>query len=170
MATDPRLLMSLLIGTNDIGRMNKTAADTHKSVVAVARALLAGSRGLLLINAILPRAPSPFDYGFGTGTRIDWAARVHETNALLAQSTRSLGSEFGVSPFAPKKISRQSAHHARQGPPQSSGLSSAIQHVPSARAAASRATGNSGSLSFERQHWSDGFARRRGCCNQICFY
>ena len=96
MAADPRLLMSLLIGTNDIGRMNKTAADTHKSVVAVARALLAGSRGLLLINAILPRAPSPFDNGFGNGTRIDWAARVHETNALLAQSTRSLGSEFGA--------------------------------------------------------------------------
>lgn len=100
MVADPRLLMSLLIGTNDIGRMNKTAADTHKSVVAVARALLAGSRGLLLINAILPRAPSPFDYGFETGTRIDWAARVHETNALLAQSTRSLGSEFGTSRVA----------------------------------------------------------------------
>ena len=96
MATDPRLLMSLLIGTNDIGRMNKTAADTHKSVVAVARALLAGSRGLLLINALLPRAPSHFDIGFGDGMRIDWAARLHETNALLAQSTRSLGSEFGA--------------------------------------------------------------------------
>ena len=96
MAADPRLLMSLLIGTNDIGRMNKTAADTHKSVVAVARALLAGSRGRLLINALLPRAPSHFDIGFGDGTRIDWAARLHETNALLAQSTRSLGSEFGA--------------------------------------------------------------------------
>ena len=95
MAADPRLLMSLLIGTNDIGRMNKTAADTHKSVIAVARALLAGSQGLLLINAILPRAPSPFDNGFGNGTRIDWA-RVHETNALLAQSTRLLGREFGA--------------------------------------------------------------------------
>ena len=100
MVADPRLLMSLLIGTNDIGRMNKTAADTHKSVVAVARALLAGSQGLLLINAILPRAPSPFDNGFVDGTRIDWAARVHETNALLAQSTRSLGSEFGTSRVA----------------------------------------------------------------------
>ena len=29
MASDPRLLMSLLIGTNDIGRMNKTPIHTR---------------------------------------------------------------------------------------------------------------------------------------------
>ena len=91
--------MSLLIGTNDIGRMNKTAADTHKSVVAVARALLAGSRGLLLINALLPRAPSHFDIGFGYGMRINWAARLqHSTRPTRCWPNRPDHSAASLEP------------------------------------------------------------------------
>lgn len=91
MATDPRLLMTLLIGTNDIGRLNKTAEETHESVVAVARALLAGSRGKLLINALLPRVPS----GFDAWAILDWPARLRKTNALLADTSAQLADEYG---------------------------------------------------------------------------
>ena len=94
MAADPRLLMSLLVGANDLSgagdqaRLRKTPEATHDSVVAVARALLARSRGKLLINAILPRNDP--------GVLFDWSTLVPRTNEMLAHTATELKEEFGA--------------------------------------------------------------------------
>ena len=53
-ARDPQLLVSLLIGTNNLGHGHPPEA-TGQGVIAVARRLLTVTRGKLLINALLPR-------------------------------------------------------------------------------------------------------------------
>ena len=100
MAADPRLLMSLLVGTNDLGgssdpaRLHRTPEETHDGVVAVARALLARSRGKLLINAVLPRQRTlaTFDHG----VFFDWPTLITRTNEMLAHTAATgLAEEFG---------------------------------------------------------------------------
>ena len=53
-AREPALLVSLLIGTNNLGHGHSPEA-TGQGVLAVARSLLSLTRGKLLINALLPR-------------------------------------------------------------------------------------------------------------------
>ena len=54
MATDPKIISVLLIGTNNLGR-GHSAAETLAGIDAVAERLLTGTRGRLLVNALLPR-------------------------------------------------------------------------------------------------------------------
>jgi len=54
MKAEPRLLVVLLIGTNNLGR-GHSADETIRGVLACARHILNGTKAKLLVNALLPR-------------------------------------------------------------------------------------------------------------------
>ena len=101
MATDPQLLVSLLIGTNNLGK-GHLPEEAHAGVVAVARLLLERTRGKLLVNALLPRgdgrsllpALCPPRCAKGGKPFKSFMPAVRKVNALLAASTASLAREF----------------------------------------------------------------------------
>jgi hypothetical protein len=55
MAADRQLVVSLLIGTNNLHLGGHTPTQAANGVMAVARVLLERSRARLLVNALLPR-------------------------------------------------------------------------------------------------------------------
>jgi len=101
MARDPQLLVSLLIGTNNLGHGHPPEA-TGQGVIAVARRLLTVTRGKLLINALLPRGDGPSLLPKLCPPRCDRAGQpyksfappVRKVNALLAAAMPDLDRDF----------------------------------------------------------------------------
>ena len=56
---DPRLAISVLIGTNNLGNANHSEESTAAGILAVARELLSRTQGKLLLSALLPRSVAP---------------------------------------------------------------------------------------------------------------
>lgn len=55
MENDERLVMSVLIGTNNLGNAKHSVADAASGVIAVVTELLERTKGRVLLNALLPR-------------------------------------------------------------------------------------------------------------------
>ena len=98
-ARDPQLLVSLLIGTNNLGHGHSPEA-TGKGVLAVARSLLSLTRGKLLINALLPRGDSPDlklcppRCNHAGQPYTSFGPAVRKANALVAAAMPSLEGDF----------------------------------------------------------------------------
>jgi len=101
MATDPKLLMALLIGTNNLAGGHQPD-ETANGVVAVAHWLLSHSRGRLLILGLLPRADGskllprlcpPRCNGRGEPFR-SFGPAIMRVNSKLRSSTAKLAVRF----------------------------------------------------------------------------
>ena len=101
MARDPQLLISLLIGTNNLGHGHLPEA-TAQGVLAVARSLLTLTRGKLLVNGLLPRGDGPIILPTLCPQRCNHAGQpyssfgppVRKVNAFLAASMPRLEQDF----------------------------------------------------------------------------
>lgn len=87
--TDAHLHISLLIGTNNIGNAGHKAAPTAAGVLAVARYLLAHTRGKVLVHAILPRGAPPPKPRRRTPKYVSLMDPVREVNALVARAVET---------------------------------------------------------------------------------
>ena len=90
MRDDEQLVFNLLIGTNNLGNAGHSVEDTAAGVVAVADELLRRTRGLVLVNKLLPRSVNPRHQNPCTasckqGSHLPLVRRV---NALLDESMR----------------------------------------------------------------------------------
>lgn len=101
MATDRRLLVSLMIGTNNLGR-GHLPDETHKGILAVARWLLQSTAARLLVNALLPRgdghdvlpALCPPRCAKGGKPFTSFMPPINKVNAQLEDSVARLDKEF----------------------------------------------------------------------------
>jgi len=101
MATDRRLLVSLMIGTNNLGR-GHLPDETHKGILAVARWLLQSTAARLLVNALLPRGDGrdvlptlcPPRCAKGGKPFTSFMPPIHKVNAQLEESVARLDKEF----------------------------------------------------------------------------
>ena len=82
---DPRLVMHLLIGTNNIGNAQHSAEATARGILAVAHELLGRTRGRLLISALLPRSQitRSAKHNFATKTFTSRMPSVRRANAIV---------------------------------------------------------------------------------------
>lgn len=106
MAADPRLMFSVLIGTNNIGKAEQdrhSASETYEGIMAVARRLLEKAKGKVLLNALLPRGDGEPDLReLCPGPHCDLKGRpfhsfmekIEFVNKKLASSTEALAQEF----------------------------------------------------------------------------
>ena len=116
MATDHHLWINLLVGINNLNSnltsgvktppLAAAAAATADGILTVARMLLSGTKGRLLVNALLPRSRNPCEpkpppcphpkVGVGEPADSPWEEAVNRTNALLAgdDGVRALAAAF----------------------------------------------------------------------------
>jgi len=91
MAADPRLLVVLLIGTNNLGA-GHAPEDVARGVLAVANAVLNRTRGRVLVNALLPRGDGAHTLARLCPPRCNadgqpyesFTPAIHEVNSLVA--------------------------------------------------------------------------------------
>lgn len=101
MATDRRLLVSLLIGTNNLGR-GHLPEETQRGVLAVARWLLESTAARLLVNALLPRGDGrdvlptlcPPRCAKGGKSFTSFMPPIRKVNSELEESVARLDKEF----------------------------------------------------------------------------
>eukprot|EP00746_Dinoflagellata_sp_MGD_P150107 gnl/MRDRNA2_/MRDRNA2_82039_c0_seq1.p1 gnl/MRDRNA2_/MRDRNA2_82039_c0~~gnl/MRDRNA2_/MRDRNA2_82039_c0_seq1.p1 ORF type:complete len:313 (-),score=43.68 gnl/MRDRNA2_/MRDRNA2_82039_c0_seq1:67-1005(-) len=108
MAEDPRLMFSLLIGTNNLGKKDHyrhSANESYEGIMAVARRLLEKAKGKLLLNALLPRGDGTPDLRQscpGPSCDVDpnglplnsFNEKIDFVNKKLASSAQALAQEF----------------------------------------------------------------------------
>ena len=96
MAADPRLVFSLLIGTNDL-RKGGTPTEVAGNVYAIADYILGRAAGRLLVNAILPHSlPTHRAAASSPETELRLEPTVLPTNALLVGHVDELRRRFGM--------------------------------------------------------------------------
>lgn len=88
MATDPRMVSVVLIGTNNLGR-GHSAAETAAGIEAVASHLLTATRGRVLVNAILPRGDAAKRVHADTLVGVDASGRARRSFAPLIGRTNA---------------------------------------------------------------------------------
>ena len=98
LCADEDAVISLLIGTNNIGNAGHSPKATAAGVMAVVREILQRTRARVLVNALLPRGlnlkkmAAIKGEGFAYKT-VSLMPQVREVNALLNQSIKTLRSD-----------------------------------------------------------------------------
>ena len=97
LCADENVVVSLLIGTNNIGNAGHSPEATATGVLAVVKEILQRTRARVLVNALLPRGLNPTKVAAAKGQHkhVSLMPKVRGVNALLNQSIQSLRSDYG---------------------------------------------------------------------------
>ena len=107
MAADPRLLVVLLIGTNNLGA-GHAPEDVARGVLSVANAVLNRTRGRVLVNALLPRGDGAHTLARLCPPRCNadgqpyesFMPAIHKVNSLVAAAIGRLARSSSPTPRA----------------------------------------------------------------------